>query len=85
MVGRAAARWQLFGDRTPRSPAPDFANGIRAGEARPSVVIEHESAPTSHDVDPPLLDVGDQHFVACHLVGPGREAPQLIDAAELRA
>lgn len=47
--------------------------------------LEHESAPTSTEVDPPLIDVGDGHHVACHLVQRGRDAPSLIDAAELTA
>ena len=42
-----------------------------------------ESAPRSHDEEPPLVDVGDGHFVACHLVTRAREEPKLIDAAEL--
>ena len=45
--------------------------------------LEHESAPASHDESPPLLDVGGRHFVKCHLVKPGREAPRLIEPAEL--
>jgi oligopeptide transport system ATP-binding protein len=46
--------------------------------------LERDSAPRSHDEEPPLLDVGAGHLVACHLVHAGREAPVLIDApAEL--
>jgi peptide/nickel transport system ATP-binding protein len=46
--------------------------------------LERESAPRSTDEEPPLLDVGGGHLVACHLVHAGREAPMLIDApAEL--
>jgi oligopeptide transport system ATP-binding protein len=46
--------------------------------------LEPESAPRSHEEEPPLLDVGDGHLVACHLVHAGRPAPVLIDApAEL--
>ena len=41
--------------------------------------LEPQSAPRSHEQEPPLHDVGGGHFVACHLVGPGREAPRLID------
>jgi oligopeptide transport system ATP-binding protein len=42
--------------------------------------LEPESAPRSHEEEPPLRDVtGRGHFVACHLVGPGGEAPRLID------
>jgi oligopeptide/dipeptide ABC transporter ATP-binding protein len=47
--------------------------------------IAHESAPASYEEDPPLLDVGGGHHVACHLVRPGGHAPRLIDTAELRA
>ena len=47
--------------------------------------LESESAPRSTDEEPRLRDVtGNGHFVACHLVGPGGDAPQLIDVgAEL--
>jgi oligopeptide transport system ATP-binding protein len=47
--------------------------------------LAHESAPASVEQEPPLVDVGAGHHVACHLVQPGRETPRLIDAAELRA
>jgi oligopeptide/dipeptide ABC transporter ATP-binding protein len=47
--------------------------------------VAHESAPASEEEDPPLLDVGGRHFVACHLVRPGGHAPKLIDTAELSA
>ncbi len=46
--------------------------------------IAHQSAPASEEEDPPLIDVGSGHLVACHLVQPGRDAPALIDTAELR-
>jgi oligopeptide transport system ATP-binding protein len=45
--------------------------------------LEPESAPRSHDEEPPLLDVGGGHFVACHLVTRARDDAHLIDAAEL--
>src|SRR3954454_7707012 len=45
--------------------------------------LEPQSAPRSHDEQPPLVDVGDGHFVACHLVPRAREEAHLIDAAEL--
>jgi oligopeptide/dipeptide ABC transporter ATP-binding protein len=46
--------------------------------------LERESAPRSTEEEPPLLDVGRGHLVACHLVHAGRPAPALIDApAEL--
>jgi peptide/nickel transport system ATP-binding protein len=44
--------------------------------------LEHESAPRSHEEEPPLVDVGGSHFVACHLVRPGGVAPELIDIAK---
>jgi peptide/nickel transport system ATP-binding protein len=47
--------------------------------------VAHESAPKSEEEDPPLLEVARGHHVACHLVKPGRAAPALVDAAELRA
>jgi oligopeptide/dipeptide ABC transporter ATP-binding protein len=47
--------------------------------------LEHESAPASTEVDPPLIDVGGGHHVACHLVQRGTDAPSPIDAAELTA
>ena len=47
--------------------------------------VAHESAPLSVEEDPPLVDVGGGHFVACHLVRSGGHAPRLIDTAELRA
>jgi oligopeptide transport system ATP-binding protein len=47
--------------------------------------LAHESAPASVEQEPPLIDVGAGHHVACHLLQPGRETPRLIDAAELRA
>jgi oligopeptide/dipeptide ABC transporter ATP-binding protein len=46
--------------------------------------LERDSAPRSTEEEPPLLNVGGGHLVACHLVHAGREAPVLIDApAEL--
>jgi oligopeptide/dipeptide ABC transporter ATP-binding protein len=47
--------------------------------------VAHESAPKSAEEDPPLIQVAPGHHVACHLVRPGRSAPALVDAAELRA
>jgi len=47
--------------------------------------LEPQSAPRSHVEQPPLVDVGDGHFVACHLVTRAREEAKLIDAAELRS
>jgi oligopeptide/dipeptide ABC transporter ATP-binding protein len=46
--------------------------------------LERESAPLSTEEEPPLVDLGDGHLVACHLVHSRREAPVLADApAEL--
>jgi oligopeptide/dipeptide ABC transporter ATP-binding protein len=45
--------------------------------------LEHRSAPRSHEEEPPLVDVGGRHLVACHLVRPGRDDAHLIDVAEL--
>jgi oligopeptide transport system ATP-binding protein len=42
--------------------------------------LAHRSAPRSVEEPPPLQDVGRGHLVACHLVGPGGEAPSLADA-----
>jgi acetamidase/formamidase len=42
--------------------------------------LAHRSAPRSVEEPPPLRDVGRGHLVACHLVGPGGEAPSLADA-----
>jgi len=49
--------------------------------------LEPESKPRSHELEPALRDTGGGHLVACHLVGPGGEAPQLIGdtAVELGA
>jgi oligopeptide transport system ATP-binding protein len=41
--------------------------------------LEPESAPRSHEEEPLLRSVGGGHFVACHLVEPGGEAPKLVD------
>ena len=45
--------------------------------------LEPRSAPASHETEPPLVDVGGGHHVACHLVRPGAESPALLDPAEL--
>ncbi len=39
------------------------------------------SAPRSVEEEPELRDLGGDHHVACHLVGPGAEAPGLVDVA----
>jgi oligopeptide/dipeptide ABC transporter ATP-binding protein len=42
--------------------------------------LEPESAPRSTDDEPPLIDVtGEGHYVACHLVRRGTEAPRIAD------
>jgi oligopeptide transport system ATP-binding protein len=47
--------------------------------------LEQESAPRSTEEEPPLVDVtGQGHFVACHLVRRGTEAPRIAESpAEL--
>jgi peptide/nickel transport system ATP-binding protein len=47
--------------------------------------LEQESAPLSTDEEPPLVDVtGGGHFVACHLIRRGAEAPRIAESpAEL--
>ena len=47
--------------------------------------LEPESAPRSTEEEPPLVDVtGQGHFVACHLVRRGTEAPKIAESpAEL--
>jgi oligopeptide transport system ATP-binding protein len=43
--------------------------------------LERESAPRSTEEEPPLVDVtGGGHFVACHLVRRGAEAPRLAES-----
>jgi oligopeptide transport system ATP-binding protein len=44
--------------------------------------LEERSAPQSHEEEPPLLDVGDGHLVACHLVARG-EATELFRPARV--
>jgi oligopeptide transport system ATP-binding protein len=78
-VQRSRTRIVLEGD----IPSPiDPPSGCRFRTRCP---LAQESAPASVDEDPPLDDVGAGHFVACHLVHRGRDAPRLIDTAELRA
>ncbi len=73
-VQRSRTRIVLEGDvPSPMSPP----SGCRFRTRCP---LEPESAPRSHDEEPQLRDAnGRGHLVACHLVGPGRETPKLID------
>jgi oligopeptide/dipeptide ABC transporter ATP-binding protein len=44
--------------------------------------LEERSAPQSREEEPPLLDTGGGHFVACHLVARG-ERPELFRPVEV--
>ncbi|HZQ81718.1 MAG TPA: ABC transporter ATP-binding protein [Gaiellaceae bacterium] len=43
--------------------------------------LEPRSAPQSSDEEPPLREFASGHFVACHLVAPGRPAPRIAEEA----
>jgi oligopeptide/dipeptide ABC transporter ATP-binding protein len=74
-VQRTRTRIVLDGDiPSPISPP----SGCRFRTRCP---LEQESAPRSTDEEPPLIDVtGQGHFVACHLVRRGTEAPRIAES-----
>jgi oligopeptide transport system ATP-binding protein len=74
-IQRTRTRIVLEGD----IPSPiDPPSGCRFRTRCP---LEPESAPRSTDEEPPLIDVtGHDHFVACHLVRRGQEAPRLAES-----
>jgi oligopeptide transport system ATP-binding protein len=78
-VQRTRTRVVLDGD-IPSPIAPP--SGCRFRTRCP---LESESAPQSTEEEPPLVDVtGQGHYVACHLVRGGAEAPRITEApAEL--
>jgi oligopeptide transport system ATP-binding protein len=78
-VQRSRTRVVLGGD-IPSPVAPP--SGCRFRTRCP---LEPESAPRSTEEEPPLVDVtGQGHYVACHLVRRGGEAPRIAEApAEL--
>jgi oligopeptide transport system ATP-binding protein len=74
-VQRTRTRIVLDGD-IPSPIAPP--SGCRFRTRCP---LEHESAPRSTEEEPPLIDVtGQGHFVACHLVRRGTEAPRIAES-----
>jgi oligopeptide/dipeptide ABC transporter ATP-binding protein len=74
VVQRERVRVVLEGDL----PSPiDPPSGCRFRTRCP---LEHRSAPASHESEPSLIHIGGGHHVACHLVGPDGDAPELADA-----
>jgi oligopeptide transport system ATP-binding protein len=74
-VQRTRTRVVLDGD-IPSPIAPP--SGCRFRTRCP---LETESAPRSTDEEPPLVDVtGQGHYVACHLVRRGGDAPQIAES-----
>jgi oligopeptide transport system ATP-binding protein len=74
-VQRSRTRVVLDGD-IPSPIAPP--SGCRFRTRCP---LESESAPRSTEEEPPLVDVtGQGHFVACHLVRRGTEAPRIAES-----
>jgi peptide/nickel transport system ATP-binding protein/oligopeptide transport system ATP-binding protein len=73
---RARSRVVLEGDL----PSPlEPPSGCRFRTRCP---LEPHSAPQSHEEEPPLVDTGDGHLVACHLVTRGQRA-ELYRPAEV--
>jgi oligopeptide/dipeptide ABC transporter ATP-binding protein len=75
-VQRGRSRVVLEGDL----PSPlEPPSGCRFRTRCP---LESRSAPESHEAEPPLVDSGDGHLVACHLVRRG-ETPELYRPVEV--